>query len=364
MFRLKRAVLVGLVLSVAVAGCADAAGSRTPAQSVSPAQGPAAGAAVNAKRMVAAVMAVQKTLNVRSIGPGRPMGFDALENKPNFLELPYWREEFVGTGPYKLREWTLNSHVVLDANDRYVLGRPQVDVVEVRFIPDANTLVANIRAGEVELTMGRALSLDQALQLRDQWRDGKLDISLDRNWLAIYPQMINPSPRVIGDVPFRRALVHAIDRQEMVATIQHGLVPVADTIVGPNEPEYKDIERSIVRYTYEPRMGAQILGGLGYTMAPDSTFRDAANQRLGVELRTTGGDGSEKSMLAVADYWQRVGVGSRPSASPARERTTVSIGTPGPASSCYNSHSSWTAIAAHRCRYPRTASRGRASTAT
>jgi peptide/nickel transport system substrate-binding protein len=230
-----------------------------------------------------------------------------LENKGTFLELPYWRDDFVGTGPYRLREWALGSHVILVANERYVLGRPRVDTVEVRFIPDPNALVANALAGEIQLTMGRGLSLEQAVQLRDQWRDGKPDISFD-SWIALYPQMINPSPAVIGDVRFRRALVQAINRQEMVETIQHGLVPVAHTILNPTESEYPDLEPSVVRYEYDPRIAVQAIEALGFRRGPDGALRDAGAQRLGAEIRSTGADVHDKSMLAVADYWQRAGI--------------------------------------------------------
>ena len=42
----------------------------------------------------------------------------------------------------------------MSAFDSYVLGRPKIDEIEVKFIPDPNTLMANMLAG-VELTIGR-----------------------------------------------------------------------------------------------------------------------------------------------------------------------------------------------------------------
>src|SRR5207248_10647102 len=55
------------------------------------------------------------------------------ENKNNFLQHPYFAQEFVGTGPYRIRDWLVGSHVVLEANPDYVLGRPRIDEIEVRF---------------------------------------------------------------------------------------------------------------------------------------------------------------------------------------------------------------------------------------
>jgi ABC-type transport system substrate-binding protein len=108
-----------------------------------------------------------------------------LEEKARFVEHPYWTTEFVGTGPFALRAWVTGSHAVLAANERFVLGRPKVDAVEVKFIPDPNTLVANIVAGTVDITLGRALSLEPSLQVRDRWRDGHMELRYI-SWIVIY----------------------------------------------------------------------------------------------------------------------------------------------------------------------------------
>ena len=108
---------------------------------------------------------------------------------------------------------------ILEAFEGYVLGRPKIDEVEVRFIIDPNTIIANVLAGTVELTLGRGLSFEQAAQAQGQWRDGKMDLSMDAtSWIALFPQFVNLSPRVLGDVNARRALLHATDRQALVDT--------------------------------------------------------------------------------------------------------------------------------------------------
>ena len=44
---------------------------------------------------------------------------------------------------------------------------------------------------------------------------------------------------------------------------------------------------------------------------PDGSYRDAAGQRLSVEVRSTGGDDfRDKELLSVTDQWQRSGIGS------------------------------------------------------
>jgi peptide/nickel transport system substrate-binding protein len=230
------------------------------------------------------------------------------DDNASFLEVPYWTDEFVGTGPYRLRQWTKGSHLVLAANDRYVLGKPKIDEVEVRFIPEPNTIIANVLARQVDLTMGRGLSVEQAIQVRDQWRDGRMDVSLN-SWIAIYPQFLNPNPPTVADVRFRRALLHAIDRQQLVDSLQAGYSAVGHSYLSPRDADYRDIESGIVRYEYDARRAQELMEGLGYVRGADGALRDGAGQRLQVEIRTTGGDDlQEKTRFSVADFWQRAGV--------------------------------------------------------
>jgi peptide/nickel transport system substrate-binding protein len=240
--------------------------------------------------------------------PKHILATEYAENKEHFIEHPYWSNEFVGTGPFKLKDWQRGSHLVFEANERYLLGRPKIDEIRIKFIPDPNTIAANILAGEVDLTMGGRISTEWAMNVRDQWRDGSLVMAY-RSMLQIYPQFINPTPPIIGDLQFRRAMVHAIDRQAMVDTLQFGLTSVGHTFISPREREYPEIEGSIVKYDYDPRRAGQIIEALGYSKGSDGFFRDRTSQKLQVQARTSQGDDlQEKAMYAASDDWQRLGV--------------------------------------------------------
>src|SRR5205814_10701610 len=133
----------------------------------------------------------------------------------------YWTTDFIGTGPYKLQSYEPSSHLIAVANDDYVLGRPKIDEIEVRFIPSPTASVPNILAGAVEITLGRGLSIDQALNFRDQWKDGYIDI-LYGSPTILNPKHQNPTPSLVADVRFRQALLHALDRQAMADGLQGG----------------------------------------------------------------------------------------------------------------------------------------------
>ncbi len=249
------------------------------------------------------------TLFSRSLGQPLPKHLlekSYLENKAAFLNVPYWTTEFIGTGPFKVREFSVGNRIVLDAYDQYLLGRPKIDQIEVRFIIDPNTLISNVLAGEVNLTMGRGIGLEQAVEVRNQWTEGQMMPRIATTFL-VFPQFIGPSPAVVGDVRFRRALLHSIDRQQLADTLGAGFAPPADVFLNPDLPEYKAVENDIVRYPYDPRLAAQMIEGLGFRRSGDS-FLDSENQPLAVELRTTGAEATVNTTQTVADYWRRLGV--------------------------------------------------------
>lgn len=230
------------------------------------------------------------------------------EDKARLTQAIHWTAEFVGTGPYKVQEWAQGRHVLLSAYDGYVLGRPKIDEIEVKFIPDANAFGANILAGAVELTIGRNFTITEAMPIGEQWRDGKVEVPL-KSWIMMFPQFLEPSPEVILDMRFRRALLHATDRQQMADNlVGPGISSVAHSFIGPDFPEYRQVEGRVVRYEYDPRKAVQMIEQLGYTRGADGVFRDTAGRRLSVEIRQFGTEMGRLATLVTADYWQRVGV--------------------------------------------------------
>ena len=247
------------------------------------------------------------------------------ENKEGFLGLPYWREAFIGTGPFKMVDWVEGSHAMLVANDEYVLGRPRLDRIEVRFFADKGALKAGLIAGTVHVPVGRGLNADDALQLRDITPDVKVAMGVDlAGVLPIYPQFINPDPPIVANLQFRRALLMAIDRQEMTDTINNGIGPVAHSWVQADRPEAKAVDGSIVRYPYDPRAAVQMIDGLGYTRSADGIFQAAGGSKLSVQLAAHQQNSIHlPSTLAVAGYWQQIGVDVQTDLQPAVRATDL-----------------------------------------
>ena len=245
---------------------------------------------------------------------GSPMPKHLLEgpyttNKAAFTDLPYWGAEYVGTGPFQVAELQRSSHVLFTAFDRYVLGRAKIDQFEIKFIPDEATIVANLMAGAVDVTLARSLGPEHGFTLQQQWREGKVGWDQIGSWFVMYPQHLNPNPAAITDVRFRRALLHATDRPELAETLIGDRAGVPYGLVHPLEAEYKDVESSVVRWEYDPRQAGQLVEAVGYTKGSDGAYQDAAGRKLQIELNATPNDAHLKILAALGDAWGRQGIG-------------------------------------------------------
>jgi peptide/nickel transport system substrate-binding protein len=241
-----------------------------------------------------------------------------LANAEGLLQLPFWSEQYVGAGPYRLRELERGSRAVLEANAEYPLGRPRIDRIEIRFFGDVNALAAALLAGDLDLTLGSGIVLEDALKIRDRWPAGALQLNF-ASWIVAFPQLLTPDPPVVGDVRFRRALLTAIDRQAMADEIQAGLVPVAHSYVSPQEPESAATEAQVVRYDYDPRRAAVLLEELGFQPRPGGGWGTADGQPLHLEVWTHAAPAiNPRAFLPVVDYWRRLGLDVDPVVVPAQ----------------------------------------------
>ncbi len=232
------------------------------------------------------------------------------DNKAGFFALPYWREAFVGAGPYKMLDWVSGSYAMLGANEAYALGRPRIDQIEVRFFTDRGALKAALLAGAVQVPMGRGLNVDDVLQIQERTQDVKVQLGGTLGGvLPIYPQFIDPDPPIVANLQFRRALLMAIDRQELTDTLNNGLGPVAHSWVQPDQPEGRAVEGRIVRYPYDARAAAQALEALGFTRGADGLLQASDGTRLSVGLLTHEQNSFHvPTALAVQTFWQRLGL--------------------------------------------------------
>jgi peptide/nickel transport system substrate-binding protein len=126
----------------------------------------------------------------------------------------------VGTGPFIVKSWAAGDRMVLERNPNYWnKGRPYLDRVVLRPLPDAQARFASLEAGESELIWDDEYDSDNILKAE---KNKALTVHVhDGSGAAVYAFNTKVAP--FDDVRVRRAVVMAIDRKKWSQVVTNGL---------------------------------------------------------------------------------------------------------------------------------------------
>jgi peptide/nickel transport system substrate-binding protein len=227
--------------------------------------------------------------------------------------LPFWTRDYISSGPYKLTRWEPGTLLELVAFDGHALGRPKIDRITVRIIPDENTMLSNVRSGYVDVALDNSLRFEHAQVLKQEWgptNKGTVLLEAIQARTASFqnrPDLV--TPRALLDQRVRRALAHAVDKQGLVDGLFEGEpIPVVDTIIPPSMPYFSDLDRAIVKYPFDLRRSEQYLTEAGFRRGADGIWAGGdAGERMSFALMSGSGTRNERERAVIADGWRRAG---------------------------------------------------------
>jgi peptide/nickel transport system substrate-binding protein len=236
-------------------------------------------------------------------------------DKQAFLNSTFWTsQEYVGAGPYRFIQRDPGVRLTFAANPYYVLGKPKIDNIELRIIPDENTIVANLLSGDIDFAEHGSIITDQAALLTKAWETNKEGRALLSYFgvasMRFQQRDVSNHQQALRDVRIRRALVHAIDRDALAAADQSGLSTAADLLLSPNHPLFPQMDAVVTKYPFDPRRAAQLLSDAGWTMGSDRMLRNSTGEPFRMEV--LGGPVYERAGVVISDYWRQAGVDSKP----------------------------------------------------
>src|SRR3954451_519998 len=126
----------------------------------------------------------------------------------------------VGTGPYVLKSWTAGDRLVLEKNpDYWNKGKPYLDRVVLRPLPDAQSRFASLQSGEADIIWDDEYDADNIQRAQ---KDPKMTVhTYVGSGAQVYAFNTKVAP--FDDVRVRQALVMALDRKKMSQAITNGL---------------------------------------------------------------------------------------------------------------------------------------------
>lgn len=200
----------------------------------------------------------------------------------------------VGTGPWVLKESKLNQYDVLVRNEHYWGGKPQIQKVTVKVIPDPTTRAVAFETGNIDLLYGNEglLPLDTFARFshNPEYRT-QLSAPVETVMLAL-----NSAKAPTNELAVREALNYAVDKKTLIKNALYGTQQVADTLFAPSVP-YANI--GLKPREYDPQHAKSLLEQAGWTLPAGKTIREKAGQPLHIELAYVGTDALSKSMSEI-----------------------------------------------------------------
>jgi peptide/nickel transport system substrate-binding protein len=235
--------------------------------------------------------------------------------------------DIVTGGPWTVAEYLPQQKIVLRPNPYYykydAAGHrlPYLDEIVYLIVPDQDAEVLKFQSGESDEIYFRAE--DYALLKKGEADGGYAvynlgpEMGTQMMWFNLNtrknpetgrPFVPKAKQALFGDIRFRRAVAHAVDRQAISRTVYYGM---AEPLYGPIPPVNKRWHNpDIVRYMYNLDEARRILDEAGYTdRNGDGIREDAAGNPLAFTLLTNA-DSRERVAMGniLADDLGKIGI--------------------------------------------------------
>lgn len=172
------------------------------------------------------------------------------------------QSEPVGSGPYMLEDMQMgSSYTFVKFPDYDDTMRPagEIGTISVRIIPEVQTQIAELMAGNVDLSLSLSPADAEALA-------GMPGLSVQTGpatrlyWLSmnVHDQEDNP----LADADVRRAISYAVNRQELTASLISPDAAVLTAQCNPVQPLCPDDISPV--YSYDPEKAKELLAAAGY----------------------------------------------------------------------------------------------------
>ena len=225
--------------------------------------------------------------------PEHLLGKEANLNKLAFNANP------IGTGPFKFGRWLRGDQIVLTANPEYFLGKPKLDRIVLKLIPDANTTEAELRSNDIDL----AFELT-GTNFHSFANDPKF-VRTNAHAPSFVAVLFNMDRPLFADLRVRRALAMAMNRPNMATTDTFGSGSLASADLTPFSWAF---DPSLKPIPYDPKAAGALLDAAGWRLGPNG-IRAKNGAPLAIQL--TYGQGSQTARTIaeqVQAQYKQVGI--------------------------------------------------------
>jgi peptide/nickel transport system substrate-binding protein len=174
----------------------------------------------------------------------------------------------VGTGPFKLKDYDRESFVIMEANENYWGGKPEIDELVFRVIPEVSTRVAELLAGGVDIAPGvlpqdwERIESDPRLQMVHYLTDRVYELTT----AVTAPPGVDGVATSVQEI--RAAIDYAIDREELI-DLAGGFGEPTRTRLTPPIPCWDTVDPPLYGVNpFNPERAKELMEEAGYPDVP------------------------------------------------------------------------------------------------
>ncbi len=192
----------------------------------------------------------------------------------------------VGTGPFAFSEWKQGDSVEIVRNESYWGDAPALAKATFKFISDPNAAFAAMMAGDVD-----AFPNFPAPETLMQFEANPMFSVIVGSTEGETILSINNKSGPLADVKVRKAIAHAINRQEIIDGAMHGFGTPIGTHFAPHNPDYLDLTG---QSAFDPEMAKQLLAEAGQSdlklrlALPPPAYARRGGEIIAAQLRNVG----------------------------------------------------------------------------
>jgi peptide/nickel transport system substrate-binding protein len=209
----------------------------------------------------------------------------------------------VSCGPYLLTEWAPGAKLELAANPDFFEGRPFLDRLIFRIIPDLTTMFLELTGGKLDV-----MSSLTALQYLHQAKEASFteEFGTYRSLSSSYTYLgYNLKSPLFSDARVRRALAHAIDKRSI---IKAALLGQGEATIGPYRPDSWAYNSAIEDYPFDPAKALALLAEAGWEKSPDGPLVRDGRPFSFTLLTNQGNEQRIKSAIMIQSQLRSVGI--------------------------------------------------------
>lgn len=164
----------------------------------------------------------------------------------------------IGTGPFRLAEWSPDEYMLLERHEAYHLpGLPYLDAIDIRIMPEEASLVAALRAGTVDFAM-----IETAVTAQRVRAIPSAEVMAVPS-LRYLPLFVNAGREPLTDPKVRMAMSLAIDRQAIINTVLLGEGEISGPIP-PSNPFWAVPTDELPGYVHDVEKARSLLQEAGH----------------------------------------------------------------------------------------------------